>query len=116
MATHDAVRARVETSMDNNYFWIEITKLVTVSVIMVTATVTAGIIMLKRLGRSSAPSAPRLDAIDDRLTSLQNAVDAIALEVERVSEGQRFTTRLLAERIEGKGILGGKPERSITPH
>lgn len=35
---------------------------------------------------------------DDRLKRLEQAVDAIALEVERIAEGQRFTTRLLSER------------------
>jgi len=35
---------------------------------------------------------------DERLERIENAVDAIALEMERVSEGQRFTTKLLAER------------------
>jgi hypothetical protein len=33
----------------------------------------------------------------ERLARLEHAVDAIAVEVERVSEGQRFVTRLLAE-------------------
>jgi hypothetical protein len=33
-----------------------------------------------------------------RLERIEQAVDAIALEVERISEGQRFTTRLLSER------------------
>jgi len=38
-------------------------------------------------------------AIDDnRLRHLEQAVDAIAIEIERISEGQRFTTKLLAER------------------
>ena len=40
----------------------------------------------------------RLDQIAERLGRLENAVDATALEVERISEGQRFTTKLLAER------------------
>jgi len=35
---------------------------------------------------------------DDRLARLEQAVDAIALEVERISEGQRFTTKLLSEQ------------------
>lgn len=35
---------------------------------------------------------------DARLERLENAVDAIAIEMERVSEGQRFVTRLLSER------------------
>lgn len=33
-----------------------------------------------------------------RLARIEQAVDAIALEVERISEGQRFTTRLLSEQ------------------
>lgn len=34
----------------------------------------------------------------DRLTRLDQAVDSIAVEVERIGEGQRFVTRVLAER------------------
>jgi hypothetical protein len=44
------------------------------------------------LVRASAP------ARVEKTTDLQQAVDAIAIEVERLSEGQRFTTKLLAER------------------
>ncbi|MDQ6827864.1 MAG: hypothetical protein M3081_03260 [Gemmatimonadota bacterium] len=35
---------------------------------------------------------------DERLLRIEQAVDAIAVEVERISEGQRFTTKLLADR------------------
>jgi len=35
---------------------------------------------------------------DDRLLHLEQAVDAIAIEIERISEAQRFTTKLLADR------------------
>ena len=38
-----------------------------------------------------------LQEIRGRLGQLQQAVDTIAIEVERLSEGQRFTTKLLAE-------------------
>lgn len=34
---------------------------------------------------------------DGRLARLEQAVDSIALEVERISEAQRFTTKLLSE-------------------
>jgi hypothetical protein len=40
--------------------------------------------------------------VQDRMSRIEQAVDAIAIEVERMSEGQRFTTRLLAERF-GEG-------------
>jgi len=33
-----------------------------------------------------------------RLEHLEHAVDAIAIEIERVAEGQRFVTKVLAER------------------
>lgn len=33
-----------------------------------------------------------------RLQSIEQAVESIAVEVERISEGQRFTTRVLSER------------------
>jgi hypothetical protein len=46
----------------------------------------------KRANGSPSPLA------DDRLARLERAVDAIALEVERISEGQRFTTKLLSEQ------------------
>ena len=39
---------------------------------------------------------------DARLERLEHAVDAIALEIERISEGQRFTTKLLSEQTREK--------------
>jgi hypothetical protein len=55
--------------------------------------------------------------VDRTLTALVQAVDAIALEVERLSEGQRFAARLLSERP--PVIPSPKPESSgrvVTPH
>ena len=37
------------------------------------------------------------DRIEERLVRMEQAIDAIATEVERVSENQRSTTRLLSE-------------------
>lgn len=36
--------------------------------------------------------------IEARLARIEEAVDTIALEMERMGEGQRFVTKLLAER------------------
>ena len=33
-----------------------------------------------------------------RLERMEQAIDSIAIEVERIAEGQRFTTKLLSER------------------
>ena len=35
---------------------------------------------------------------DARLARIEAAIDSMAVEVERISEGQRFVTKLLAER------------------
>jgi hypothetical protein len=60
-----------------------------------------GIPLAKAYARrmDSRPAAPALtpDAAA-RLERMEQAIDAIAVEVERISEGQRFTTRLLADR------------------
>ena len=37
-------------------------------------------------------------AIEERLASIEQAIDSVAVEVERISEGQRFTSKLLADR------------------
>jgi hypothetical protein len=51
------------------------------------------------------------------LEHIVNAVDAIAIEVERISEAQRFTAQVLVERAEGSaGHAKRVPERVITPH
>ena len=34
---------------------------------------------------------------EERLARMENAIESIAVEVERISEGQRFVTKLLAE-------------------
>jgi hypothetical protein len=46
-----------------------------------------------------------------RLARIEQAVDAIALEVERISEGQRFTTKLLSEQNQ---MLPKAPVRQRT--
>ena len=54
-------------------------------------------VWLNRPGRAVPPQAD-LREIRDGLGQLQQAVDAIAVEVERLSEGQRFTTKLLSDQ------------------
>lgn len=49
----------------------------------------------KRTTRVTLP-AQRVD--NDRLQRIEEAVDTIALEIERMSEAQRFTAKLLLER------------------
>ena len=64
------------------------------------------------LARRQPPAIPheQLENIEMRLVQLQQAVDDVAIEMERVAEGQRFTAKLLAER----GEHGGPSEHSMT--
>jgi hypothetical protein len=43
---------------------------------------------------------PNVLQMEQRFDQLQQSVDAIAVEVERIAEAQRFSARLLAERSE----------------
>lgn len=38
--------------------------------------------------------------IEQRLATIEHAIESVAVEVERISEGQRFTTKLLADRAQ----------------
>jgi uncharacterized iron-regulated membrane protein len=79
---------------------------------------TARVVWMK--GSRVKPGAgPRID--DGRLDRLEAAVDAIAIEVERISEGQRFTVGLLTERLPARspdrlGELASPTKRTNTPH
>ncbi|HKR10184.1 MAG TPA: hypothetical protein VJS39_13405 [Gemmatimonadaceae bacterium] len=71
----------------------------------------AAIVILLPLARAIARKMDRRSVqqvppeVTAQLEHLNQAVDAIALEVERISEGQRFTTRLLTEQREGSPSL-----------
>ena len=54
--------------------------------------------VLWRMGSKTTPRAARVFD-ETRIERIENAVDAIAIEVERISEAQRFTVGLLAERL-----------------
>jgi hypothetical protein len=52
---------------------------------------------LKEKRKSELP-ASSMSVDDSRFERLERAVDAIALEVERMTEAQRFTAKLMTER------------------
>lgn len=56
-----------------------------------------------------------------RLTRVEAGVEALTLEVERLGEGQRYTVRLLEERLPrtlpaAEAPRTREPGRVITPH
>ena len=65
-----------------------------------------GIILAFPIGRAIAryidrrgTTAPVSGDVTQRLVAIEQAVDAVAIEMERLSEANRFTTKLLSERV-----------------
>ncbi len=57
-----------------------------------------GAYLTLRAWRKGASAAPALaDDYSGRLTNIEQSVDAVAIEIARVGEGQRFMTRFFAE-------------------
>jgi hypothetical protein len=76
----------------------------------------------RRIDRQAGPPTLPPDAAA-RLERMEQAIDTIALEIERISEGQRFTTKLLAERIPERvkervpeRVAGGLPANDTNGH
>ncbi|MFN8582450.1 MAG: hypothetical protein U0163_15930 [Gemmatimonadaceae bacterium] len=63
-----------------------------------------------RLAAQQRPSLINAD-VEGRLQRIEQAVDAIAIEVERMSESQRFVTKVLAERLPAAGSQPALPSR-----
>ena len=57
----------------------------------------------KRMDSGSGPRDERaLPDVTARLERMEQAIDSIAVEVERIAEGQRFTTKLLSDRAKAE--------------
>ena len=56
-----------------------------------------------------------LEEMAQRIARIEQAVDATSVEVERISEGQRFTTKLLVEKGHQNAAELSRA-KVITPH
>lgn len=54
------------------------------------------------------------DGLQERLDKIEATVESTALEIERMSEANRFMAKLLSER--GSAANLPEPPRVITPH
>lgn len=55
----------------------------------------------------------RLEAVEERLGRVEQAIDTVAVEVERIGEAHRFTAKLLTDRLE-RLPSAPKPESAPT--
>lgn len=73
------------------------------------AVIAIGIPIARAWGRwldRRGQQAPTSSDASQRLTQIEQAIEAVAIEVERVSEGQRFTNRVIGEM---RGIAAPSP-------
>jgi hypothetical protein len=49
--------------------------------------------------------------VTQRLERIEQAIEAMSIEVERISEGQRFTTKLLADRADGGAAVSARADQ-----
>src|SRR4051812_17478770 len=96
--------------MDHNT--AEVIQFAMVAGTIITSVLIITIALARRRTRGAEPGA--LHQIAGRLDRIEQAVDSIAIEVERVSEGQRFTSKLLADKSDS--ALGRSNPRTTTPH
>ena len=88
---------------------------VSASSVFLTTTVILGAGWLRRhLAVGSSASLTPSSATGDQLAQLLHAVDAIAIEVERVGEAQRYASRGRIEVITPP--IERRPLRTPTPH
>ncbi len=52
----------------------------------------------RRMEHRSALADPTTAELRERMQRMEQALDAIAVQVERIAEGQRFTTKLLNDQ------------------
>lgn len=85
----------------------------TVSIVSLTLFLPLAIGWARRISRRAPAPPPISNDVTTRLERMEQAIDAIAIEVERVSEGQRFVTKFMAEKsssaVANGGAAGGQP-------
>lgn len=64
-------------------------------------------IALHRAAHAPAPQIPK--DVADRLERMEQGIEAVALEVERIGEGQRFVTQLMSDRAQRAALPEGVP-------
>jgi hypothetical protein len=75
-----------------------------------TAVVIIAFAYARRLWKGATQAVSQIPAaFEARLTRFEQSIDTIAIEIERVSEGQRFLTKVLAEEPRALGAGAAEP-------
>jgi hypothetical protein len=82
-------------------------------IFLIVAVFPLSVAFARRIWRRSAAAVASLPRdIADRLQRMEQAIEATAVEVERIGEGQRFITRLFSESQNAKAIGAKSAERN----
>jgi len=104
--TDDEIPQSVQNVIDGFFFTI--------------AFIAVGLPLARAFGRRMDRSGPKGRTVElspelgERMDRLEHAVDSIAVEVERISEGQRFTTKLLTDRGDAVAIERQSPHKDAV--
>lgn len=78
------------------------------------------VLSIKALRRNNDPQLARAPVDNERMARLEQAVDAIAVELERVGESQRYLTQIMSQRLPASNASSAASDvqrgRVITPH
>jgi hypothetical protein len=77
---------------------VEIVETFTIALVVLILGIPIVRVMMRRWERSVTPPAPMPVELTNRLERIEQAVDTVAIEVERISEAQRFQAKLMAEQ------------------
>lgn len=69
----------------------------------------------RRIWRRSAVQLSVPPELTERMTAVERSLESVAIEVERIGEGQRFVTQLMAERASAAPALPPLPPPSSRP-
>ncbi len=82
----------------NPFTRMQASQIITLAAMTMLSIVAVTWIVVHYVRRGQSATAGRMPAeFADRITRIENAIESVAVEVERVSESQRFTSRMLAE-------------------
>ena len=62
-------------------------------------------LLFRRASRPAPPQIPK--DVSDRLERMEQGIEAVAVEVERIGEGQRFVTQLMSDRAQRAALPEG---------
>jgi FtsZ-binding cell division protein ZapB len=112
-AAPSGLKQTTSTGVPNNHFGqpssgqITAISIVGMITVLMPLSIAFGRILLRRANRPPPPQIPK--DVSDRLERMEQGIEAVALEVERIGEGQRFVTQLMSDRAQRAALPEGVP-------